>query len=136
MVKRAVRAISGGCLRRSPTLTTSGSRRWGCDSPAAEADPSLLGAVELHVADLLGRDQDLPALLVADDEHAAVAQCRGQGALDLVRGGRRVEHQFSLDGLDTYLDFHGDPLTGPQQLTGLQQQGRWRGPVRGSPKSR
>src|SRR5258708_19376765 len=115
MVGRAGRAISGGCSRASPMPTTSAWRRWGYEAPTAgamrgpalglttgllrwsqapEADPSLLGAVEFHVADLLGRNQDFPALFVADDEHAAVAQGRPQRTLAPLPGGRRLDHHF------------------------------------------
>src|SRR5262249_38661817 len=113
-VPPAGRATSGGCSPTSSTPMTGGLRRWGCESKVSEADPSLFGAAQLHVADLLGGYQDLPALVVADHEHAAVAERGQQRALDLVGGGGGVHHAVPGDGLDSYLDFHVGPFPAPR----------------------
>jgi hypothetical protein len=74
---------------------------------AAEADPALLGTGEFHVADLVGGYQHPPVLVVGQDEEPAVGQGRGQGLLDLLRGGAGFQHEFARDGLDPDLHFHG-----------------------------
>src|SRR5215470_8711719 len=134
------RARSAGCSRGSPTRTTSGWPRsaWptgngrpslrrrllvrACpgdlqpagrpprSSQAAETDPALFDAAELHVADLVGRDHDLPVLVVREDEQPAIGQGLGQGALDLLRGCVRLKHELPGDRLDPDLDLHGAPL--------------------------
>src|SRR5215475_11903569 len=120
------RGRSAGCSRGSPTRTTNGWPRsaWPTGKPcplpgnprglvssqAAETDPTLLDAAELHVADLVGRHHDLPVLVVREDEQPAIGQGLGQGALDLLRGSVRLDHELPGNRLNPDLDFHGAPL--------------------------
>src|SRR5262249_48808388 len=87
-----------------------GGRGGPVSSQVAETDPALLDAAELHVADLVGRDHDLPVLVVREDEQPAIGQGLGQGALDLLRGRLRLKHELPGDRLDPDLYFHGAPL--------------------------
>ena len=75
---------------------------WARDAPtrsdaqvAAEADPATLGRADLDVGELVGRDDDDPALLVDQGERAAGGQRRVDGCGDLVGGLRRLERDLA-----------------------------------------
>ena len=139
---RASSATSGGCWPTSPTRTPRGcrpsawrayprprpTRRRPAASPgppataraprhasvAGETDPALLDVGQLDVRDLAGRDQELAALVVGQHEQAAVLGGHGLGQGLLQFPGRDVglHDEFTRDGLDPDLDFHGAPELG------------------------
>ena len=83
-------------------------------SVAGETYPALLDVGQLDVGDLAGRDQELAALVVGQHEQAAVlgGHGPGQGLLQFPGRGVGLDDEFTRDGLDPDLDFHGAPELG------------------------
>ena len=83
-------------------------------SVAGETDPALLDVGQLDVGDLAGRDQELAALVVGQHEQAAVlgGHGLGQGLLQFPGGDVGLHDEFTRDGLNPDLDFHGAPELG------------------------
>ncbi len=80
-------------------------------SRLAEPDPARIRAADLDVSDLAGRHQHLAALLVLQDEDAALGLQRGgQRCLDVLLRRAGLDHQLALHGLHSDPDFHGTPL--------------------------
>src|SRR5258705_11831057 len=88
---------------RGPARTGSGD--------VAEADAAGLGCAEFDVGDLVRRHQDLAALAHSERENgmAVAGQRAGQLALDFIRRGVGLDHEFAWHRLNSDLDFHGAP---------------------------
>ena len=73
-----------------------GNPRACVSSQAAETDPALLDAAELHIADLVGLSiHDLPSLSSASDEQPAIGQRLGQERSTLSpREALRLDHEL------------------------------------------
>ena len=86
----------------------------GHGSVAGETDPALLDVSQLDVGDLAGRHQEFAALVVGQHEQPAVLGGHGLGQGPLQFPGRDVglHDDFTRDGLDPDLDFHGAPELG------------------------
>ena len=83
-------------------------------SVAGETHPALLDVGQLDIRDLAGRDQEPAALVVGQHEQAAVLGGHGLGQGPLQFPGRDVglHDEFTRDGLNPDLDFHGAPELG------------------------
>src|ERR1700723_413695 len=84
-------------FKRCCLVTMSPSERC-CLDDVAEPDPASLVGAELHVGDLLGRDED-PAPLLRVQREDALAVLRGEGggqvALDLLGGRLALVHELA-----------------------------------------
>ena len=115
----AQRMSSLGLASLSAPAGLSGPRAYprppaGHASVAGETHPALLDVGQLDVGDLAGRDQELAALVVGQHEQAAVVGGHGlgQGLLQFPGGDVGLHDEFTRDGLNPDLDFHGAPELG------------------------
>ncbi len=115
----AQRMSSLGLASLSATAGSTGPRAYprrqaGHASVAGETHPVLLDVRQLDVGDLAGRDQELAALVVGQHEQAAVlgGHGLGQGLLQFPGGDVGLHDDFTRDGLNPDLDFHGAPELG------------------------
>ena len=104
-------------------------------SVAGETDPALLDVSQLDVGDLAGRHQEFAALVVGQHEQPAVlgGHRLGQGLLQFPGRDVGLHDEFTRDGLDPDLDFHGAPelgLLGGQRRRAVAGEGQM---VRGQP---
>jgi hypothetical protein len=121
-VDPGAQAVSSLSAYSRMTWLNDGS--WKCVAvrlvDVAEADAAGLRADELHIGELVGRNQDSPALFQLEcEDRACVAafQCCGQIALDFLGWRVRLHDQLARDGLDSDPDFHGSPRLGDSGQT-------------------